>query len=166
MILLSTNCDSLSEICARCQLGGGCCHGAHPPLTQRRIDILIHSGVTSGEIEFAGYHRLKVKDDGFCVLFDQGGCTVHSAKPETCVAGPFTFDVQGDVLEIYLKKESICPLVAYLKEDIAAYQAQLDLAVKNILALVRDLSPQELEVILRIEEPETVKVAEISLEKG
>jgi len=162
---LSTNCDTLSQICARCQLGGGCCHEAHPPLTQRRIDILADIGVGADKIEFAGYRRLKVREDGFCILFDKGGCTVHSAKPETCVAGPFTFDVRDNILEIFLKNESICPLVAYLKADLEAYQAQLDMAVENILALLRDMPPAELEAVLRIEEPETVMVAKIPLEK-
>ena len=100
-------CEALSRACGNCQLGGGCCFEARPPLTQNRIDILLAKGVSPESIEFAGYKRLKLKRDGFCALFENGMCSVHSIKPETCVAGPFTFDMQGDILQIFLKKESI-----------------------------------------------------------
>jgi Fe-S-cluster containining protein len=134
-----------------------------PPLTQKRIEILLQSGVRADAIDNSRYKRLKLREDGFCVLFRQGGCSVHNIKPETCVAGPFTFDVKGDILEIYLKNESICPLVKYLREDKEAYDLQYRLAVANILDLVKALPPEELKEILKIEEPETVKVSEISL---
>lgn len=155
--------SELSRICGGCTLGGGCCRDARPPLTRKRFAALLAGGVSPDAIELAGYSRLKVKEDGFCILFDRGGCTVHSIKPETCIAGPFTFDMVGEVLEIYLKKETICPLVTYLKEDRRAYEDQYRAAVKNIIDLVRDLPADELAVILKIEEPETVKVAEIDL---
>ena len=97
-------CDALSRSCSQCNLAGGCCIGARPPLTQKRIDILLANGVSPENIEFNGYKRLKLKPDGFCVLFENGRCSIHSFKPETCVAGPFTFDVIGTILRIFLKK--------------------------------------------------------------
>lgn len=155
--------SELSLICGSCSIGGRCCRDARPPLTNKRTAALSAGGVSPEAIEFAGYSRLKVKDDGFCILFDGIGCTVHSIKPETCIAGPFTFDMVGDILQIYLKKETICPLVSYLKEDRRAYEDQYRVAVRNIIDLVRDLPAEELAIILKIEEPDTVKVAEIDL---
>jgi len=127
--------------------------------------MLREAGVPDDAIEMAGYHRLAVKDDGFCILFREGGCTVHPVKPETCVAGPFTFDIHDDLLEIYLKKESICPMVPHLVKDAPAYKEQFDRAVEMIMALVRELPAEELAVVLQVEEPDTIKVAEISLFK-
>lgn len=111
--------------------------------------------------EFAGYKRLKVKENGVCILFEQGMCRIHAVKPETCRAGPFTFDVRGDVIEIFLKFESICPLVTLLKKNPRAYQLQYDLAVKNITHLVNNLTREEIDAICSIDEPETKKVGEV-----
>ncbi|HWQ19072.1 MAG TPA: YkgJ family cysteine cluster protein [Methanotrichaceae archaeon] len=155
--------EMLSEVCKRCDLEGGCCHGARPPLTQKRIDILIEHGVKPENVDPAGYKKLRLKEDGFCVLFHDGHCTVHSIKPETCVAGPFTFDVKGSILEIFLKKEGICPMVRCLKEDREIYDSLFDLSVQKIVELVEALPKDELSEILKIEEPETELVAEIKL---
>jgi Fe-S-cluster containining protein len=111
--------------------------------------------------EFTGYKRLKVKENGMCILSEQGTCRIHAVKPETCRAGPFTFDVRGDIIEIFLKFESVCPLVTLLKKYPHAYQLQYDLAVKSITHLVNNLTPEEIDAICRIDEPETEKVAEV-----
>jgi Fe-S-cluster containining protein len=158
-------CDTLSRACGCCKLDGGCCMGARPPLTQSRIDILMANGVSPEDIEFQGYKRLRLKPDGFCVLFQDGKCAVHSIKPETCVAGPFTFDLKGTILQIFLKKPSICPMVEFLKENEEAYQRLFDVSVSRIVDLVSDLPPEELAEVLKIEEPETELVAEIRLMK-
>ena len=104
--------------------------GAMPPLTEKRIDILLANGVSRDNIEIKGYKRLRLKPDGFCVLFQDGKCSVHSVKPETCVAGPFTFDVKGRILQIFLKKPSICPMVKVLKKDLKAYESLFELSVR------------------------------------
>jgi Fe-S-cluster containining protein len=155
--------NSMSRVCSECELGGGCCIEARPPLTEARIKILLANGVNMEQIEFGKYKRLKVKPDGSCVLFENGGCSVHSFKPETCVAGPFTFDVIGSILKIYLKKKSICPLAGFLKKNREIYNRFFDLAVSKILVLVNDLPNEELVEILKIDEPETELVAEIEL---
>jgi len=155
--------NSLSRVCSECELGGGCCIEARPPLTEARIKILLANGVNKEQIEFGKYKRLKVKPDGFCVLFENGGCGVHSFKPETCVAGPFTFDLSGSILQIYIKKKSICPLAGLLKENREIYNQYFDLAVSKIVDLVNALPKEELAEILRIDEPETELVAEIEL---
>ncbi|MCJ7444329.1 MAG: YkgJ family cysteine cluster protein [Methanotrichaceae archaeon] len=156
--------DLLSKVCFECQLNRGCCFAAKPPLTNERIKILLDNGVSGELIEFAGYKRLKVKPDGFCVLFRTWRCGVHLIKPETCVAGPFTFDLRGSILEIYLKKKSICPMVELLKENREIFERLLTLAAENIMKLLKALPKDELAEILKIDEPETELVAEIWLQ--
>jgi Fe-S-cluster containining protein len=158
-----TICEALSKACGECHLVGGCCFEARPPLSQDRIDILLEKGVSPDAIEFTGYKRLRLESDGFCVLFHDGKCSIHSIKPETCVAGPFTFDIKGEILQIFLKKESICPMVRFLKENRKAYDQLFDVSVKKILDLVYAVPASEMAEILKIEEPETDLVAEIML---
>ncbi len=158
-------CDALSRACAECELEGGCCRGAMPPLTDERIRVLLANGVEPDQIDCDGYKKLKLKPDGFCVLFQGGRCSIHKVKPETCVAGPFTFDVKGAILEIYLKRESIFPLVRYLKENRSAYDDLFDTSVQKIVDLVERLPSRELAEIVKIEEPETDLVAEIRLKR-
>jgi hypothetical protein len=92
-------------------------------------------------------------------------CTCHEIKPETCRAGPFTFDVEGDTIRIFLKHASICPIVPLLKEESGAYRQQYERAAENIIRLVTGLSDAEIEAINRIDEPETELVAEIPRER-
>ena len=114
-------------------------------------------------MEFAGYKRLRLKPDGFCVLFQNGKCSIHSIKPETCVAGPFTFDIKGKLLQIFLKRESICPMVRFLKANRKAYDGLFETSVEKIMHLVNSVPAAEMAEILKIEEPETDLVAEIKL---
>jgi len=156
--------ETAEAICAEC--GGRCCHEAHPPLSPARLAEFRARGVPLSVAEFDGYTRMKSHDDGMCIMCSGGKCRVHAFKPETCVAGPFTFEVQDHTLHLFLKHESICPLVPYLKADGDAYAAQFRIAVKSLMALVRSLPCDELEVINRIPEPETELVAEIPLGPG
>ena len=156
-------CEALSQACNECHLVGGCCFDARPPLSQERIDILLKNGVSSDAVEFAGYKRLRLKPDGFCVLFLDGKCSIHSIKPETCVAGPFTFDIKENVLQIFIKRESICPMVRFLKANRKAFDGLFETSVEKIMELVKTVPPQEMAEILKIDEPETDLVAEIRL---
>jgi uncharacterized protein len=154
--------EKATEVCKQC--GGHCCKNAHPPLTEERISILAEKQVSSDNIEFVGYKRLKVKEDGMCVMFNENGlCAIQEFKPETCVAGPFTFDVRDGVIELYLKKESICPLVAVLKQDRVAYDEQYKTAVEKIIRVVAFLPEDELWTVCGIEEPDTDKIGELNL---
>lgn len=153
--------DVFSSICSSC--GGLCCKDARPPLTEMREKILVAAGLSRDDVEFAGYRRIKARDNGYCVLFENGRCKLHQVKPETCVAGPFTFDIRNGKLEIYLKRESICPLAGYLLRNSEAYDKMLEVAIPRILDLIDGLNAEELDVILKIEEPETFKVMEIDL---
>lgn len=162
----ATVCDMLSQACSCCKLSFGCCMEARPPLTKSRRDILLSNGVSPDDIEFQGYRRLRLKSDGFCVLLRNGKCSIHSIKPETCVAGPFTFDMKGSILQIFLKKPGICPMVEVLKQNEEVYQSLFDLSVNKIMELVNELPAEELAEIVKIEEPETDLVAEIKIMKS
>jgi len=157
-------CQTLSRACDDCHLAGGCCFEARPPLSQKRIDMLMENGVSADAIEFVGYKRLCLRQDGFCVLFRDGKCSIHDIKPETCVAGPFTFDIEGDMLQIFLKRESICPMVRFLRANRKAYDALFETSVEKIMDLIRSVPEEEMAQILQIDEPETDLVAEIRLE--
>jgi len=156
-------CEAISQACSVCHLDGGCCFEARPPLSQERIDILIENGVAENAVEFAGYKRLRLKQDGFCVLFQDGKCSIHSFKPETCVAGPFTFDIKDNVLQIFLKRENICPMVRFLKANRKAYDGLFETSVEKIIHLIKNTPASEMAEILKIEEPDTDLVAEIPL---
>jgi uncharacterized protein len=156
-------CEAISQACSGCYLYGGCCFEAKPPLSQERIDILLKNGVAEDAIEFVGYRRLRLKQDGFCVLFQNGKCSIHCIKPETCVAGPFTFDIKDNVLQIFLKRDNICPMVRFLKANRKAYDGLFETSVENIMHLVNSVPAAEMAEILKIEEPETDLVAEIQL---
>ncbi|OPY38498.1 MAG: Flagellin N-methylase [Methanoregula sp. PtaU1.Bin051] len=145
------------EICTRC--GGRCCDFAQPPISRSCYERLVAAGISPDSFEYRGYRRLQVKNNGECVLSKDGKCSIHSIKPETCRAGPFTFDLKGDMIEIYLKFESLCPIVRLLKEEPEAYARQYEVAVHNIARLVQNLTDDELATICRIEEPETELVA-------
>jgi Fe-S-cluster containining protein len=151
------------EVCYKC--GGKCCIDAKPPITERRLRILLDSGISLEFFDFEEYTHPKVRENGYCVFFDEKEkkCLIHSIKPETCVAGPFTFDIRGRKLEIYLKKENICPLVAELKQNPEIYEEQFRVAVDNISRLVKELDRATLRAILAIDEPETDKIAEFDL---
>jgi len=122
---------------------------------------LIAAGVSPAAFETNGYRRLRTNPDNTCILMKDGMCMIHAIKPETCRAGPFTFDVEGDTIRIFLKHASICPIVTLLKEVPEAYGQQYDLALKNISHLVAHLTDAEIAEINRIDEPETDLVVEI-----
>ena len=147
------------EICLKC--GGHCCNDAHPPVSDSCYQRLLAEGVAPEVFGKKGYRYIRTRPDSTCILCNGGKCCIHAIKPETCRAGPFTFDVKGDVIEIFLKFESICPLVRLLREVPEAYSVQYARAVESIARLVSHLTEQEIEAICKIEEPETEKVAEI-----
>lgn len=149
-------------VCLQCR--GRCCTDAHPPLSTHGYHRLISQGIPEDSFEWRGYHAVRTRKDGTCIFYNGNRCSIHSIKPETCRAGPFTFDVKGDVIEIFLKEETICPVVRLLKETPKAYERQFALAKKSITRLVRDLTDEELCAICRIEEPFTEKVADIPRE--
>jgi len=155
--------DLLTQICDKC--GGRCCYFAKPPLTEERISILLENGMTFDDILFHSYRKLDCKSTGFCVGFKDGRCRVQHVKPETCVAGPFTFDVKGEELQIFLKQERICDLAAFLRGNPDVYKEQYDLALQNIAHLLKGLPKEELDEVLKVEEDSTELVAKLPLDE-
>ena len=150
-------------LCMAC--GGHCCDEAHPPISPGRHRALVAAGIPADSFEHReGYFRLRTHADNTCILMKDHKCTCHAVKPETCRAGPFTFDVEGDTIRIFLKHASICPLIPLLKEQPAAYHRQYERAAENITRLVAGLPEEEIEAINRIGEPETDLVAVIPRE--
>jgi len=143
------------------ECGGHCCSEAHPPISGACYERLVAEGISPSVFGQDGYRYIDSSPDGNCLLWKDGKCSIHTIKPETCRAGPFTFDVKGDTIEIFLKFESICPMVRLLREVPEAYARQYAMATRNITQLVAHLDEEELAAICRIEEPETEKVAEI-----
>jgi hypothetical protein len=88
-------------------------------------------------------------------------------KPETCVAGPITFDINTETgkIEWFLKMEKICPLAGILYRDQETLNKHLKSAKRELLQLVRDLEAESLRAILKIEEPDTFKIDEDKLDK-
>ena len=94
-------------------------------------------------------------------------CRIHEVKPETCVAGPITFDIKAKTqkIEWHLKKETVCALAGELFKDKHRLGKHLALAKREIRELVKDLDAGDLRSILKIEEPETFKIEEDTVEK-
>ncbi len=117
--------------------------------------------------EKAEYSFPRENGDGYCIFFDKGAgkCVTHPVKPETCVAGPVTFDIdlKTGKIEWFLKTEKICPLAGVLYKDRKALSNHLKLAKRELLALVHGLSTKELCAILKIEELETFKIGQNEL---
>ncbi|WP_291327989.1 YkgJ family cysteine cluster protein [Desulfovibrio sp. UCD-KL4C] len=79
--------------CKRC---GHCCQGEGGIImTQKdRARLADHLGLSEEEmiLKFSetvnGKIRLKSKEDGYCIFFDEG-CGVHPGRPDICRAWPF-----------------------------------------------------------------------------
>ena len=113
------------------------------------------------------YSYPAVDEQVYCRLFDKktGKCMVHQVKPETCVAGPITFDINFATkkVEWFLKKDEICAFAGTLYSDKSGFKRHFDLAKKHIRQLIRALDAEELRVIVKIPEPQTFKVGEEDL---
>ena len=154
------------EICKRCQ--SKCCYQARPPLTKSRAEAISrYLKEESGEAFFkrAGrYSHPEERSDGYCILYDHasGLCRVHTVKPETCVAGPITFDINRNngKIEWYLKTEKICPLAGEMARDKVSLSKHLEAAKREILRLVDELEGSEIQAILEVEEEDTYETGE------
>jgi len=159
------------NVCRKCPTG--CCSGARPPLTFKRKKIIQNfleaNGIkTPTPFEDRVYAFPRETKDGYCIFLDKTAkkCRIHPAKPETCVAGPITFDInlQTRKVEWFIKMEKICPLAGGLYQYKEAYEQHMKSAKREILRLVRDLNTEALRAILNIEEPDTFKVDEDNLD--
>jgi Fe-S-cluster containining protein len=109
------------DVCSECKFV--CCQDANPPLTQNRMQILRQyvkdQKLLVKELFVEGKYAHPATDkDGVCNFFNKTTrlCMVHPVKPETCRAGPITFDInlKTKKVEFYLKKNSICTFAGVL----------------------------------------------------
>lgn len=166
--------DDFFKICGECP-HYGCCFQSRPPLTKKRMQI-INSYLTKKHItienafEQEAYAHPGEKSDGRCVFFDNETkrCRIHSVKPETCVAGPITFDINktSQKIEWFLKKDTICSLAGKLYKKPDVYKKHMRSARRELERLVRELDAEALRAILTVEEPETFKVGEDDAPRG
>ena len=109
-------------------------------------------------------------DEGFCIFHDKATrkCRIHSVKPETCVAGPITFDINEKTgkIEWFIKMDKICGLAGVVYRDEGLLCAHLENAKRELLRLVDELGCEELRAILKKDEPETFKIGEDPCRKG
>jgi len=159
------------HVCGNCLIS--CCVGARPPVTsKRKAMIQKYLKATASAIENAfeeenKYTFPRETEDNQCIFLDKSTkkCRIHSVKPETCVAGPVTFDINLKMgkIEWFLKTEKICPLAGALYRDKSELQIHLESARRELLKLVHDLDADALQAVLKIEEPDTFKIGEEDL---
>jgi len=160
------------NVCGSCKIN--CCQDAYPPITDQRRRI-IEAYLKEQKIPIknpfvhAGYTFPKGDTEGYCVFYDKKTrkCQVHPVKPETCVAGPITFDINKKTqkIEWYLKMEKICPLAGELYQNPAILKKHIESAKKEILRLISKLEAEALQTILKREEPDTFKINEDNINK-
>lgn len=157
-------------VCSECKII--CCQDAKPPLSESRKKILK---------EYLGKQKINVDkpftkesysypsvDEQFLCIFNSKEtkrCIVHSVKPETCRAGPITFDINFKTkkVQFFLKKNEICAYAGELYKNKAAFKEHYDVAKKEIMRLIEELSADELRELMKIDEPQTFKVGEETL---
>ena len=158
------------DVCNQCR--NICCQDAKPPLTNNRKKI-IKKYIQEQKIDLntpfvqEEYSYPDVDEKIYCRLFNKstGKCMVHPVKPETCVAGPVTFNINfcTKKVEWFLKTKELCAFAGVLFEDKAAFKKHFEIAKKQILTLITQLSADELRALMKIDEPLTFKFAEVDL---
>ena len=158
------------DVCYECKLG--CCQDAKPPITNERkriIEEYLKKERISIEYPFvqAEYCFPAVDERGFCIFYHKQTkkCLVHSVKPETCKAGPITFDInrRTQKVEWFLKTAALCSFAERLYQNDTQFKAHFNVAKAEILRLIQGLDAEALRAILRIEEPQTFKIGEEAL---
>ena len=159
---------------ACCECTRSCCQDAKPPLTaeRKRIikDYLKNRGNHTGRLFTNSKYSYPSVDAGrFCVFYDKGTkrCLVHQVKPETCRAGPVTFDInlRSRKVEWFLKKAELCLFAGELFEAPEQLNGHLKVAKEEITRLICQLDSAALRAILKIDEPQTFKIGEDPLPK-
>jgi Fe-S-cluster containining protein len=158
------------DVCSQCK--SICCQDAKPPLTENRkriIQAYLQKQKINLKLPFVKeqYSYPAVDKEVYCLLFNKqtGKCSVHPVKPETCVAGPITFDINFKTkkVEWFLKEEKLCAFAGILYKNPVALEEHLAVAKKQILQLISELTAEELRAIVKIEEPQTFKICEDDL---
>jgi len=158
------------DVCSECRII--CCQDAKPPLSESRKKILkeyMDKQKIKVEKSFTKekYSYPSVDETLLCVFNSKvtQRCMVHPVKPETCRAGPITFDINFKTkkIEYFLKKSEICAYAGELFKNKAAFKDHYEVAKKEIMYLVKELSADELCELTKIDEPQTFKVGEEEL---
>jgi Fe-S-cluster containining protein len=115
------------------------------------------------------YSYPEVDEEIYCRLFNKstGKCIVHPVKPETCVSGPVTFNINfcTKKIEWFIKTKELCAFAGVLFEDKAAFKEHFEVAKRQILSLITQLGADELRALMKIDEPMTFIFAEDDLPK-
>ena len=160
------------DVCCECKVS--CCQDAKPPLTNERKKIIKEYMKKQGirikrPFTKAGYSYPTVDAAGFCVFYakETKKCLVHQVKPETCRAGPVTFDVncRTGKVEWFLKTGEICVFAPKLYQNRERFMEHFKVAREEILRLICNLDSEALRTVLKVEEPETFKLSEDDLPK-
>lgn len=161
--------ENFIDTCNRCKTNWACCLGTRPPITGERRKIIEQYLREQGiriEDPFAeeDYVFPREQASGYCVFRDgkTGKCAVHGVKPETCVSGPITFDInlRTGKIEWFLKMDKICDLAGVVAKNEQLRQRHLVSAKRELMRLVLQLDGEALRAILRKDEPETFKIDE------
>lgn len=168
--VVKKNCDF--DVCYECTLS--CCQDAKPPLTKERMRIIEeylknHGRVADNVFVHSDYSFPTVDSDEFCVFYDKRTkrCQIHMVKPETCRAGPITFDINRRTkkIEWFLKTRELCLFAGKLFDTPEKLAQHLEVAKKDIMTLICNLDSEALRTILARDEPQTFKIGEDSLPK-
>ena len=155
------------DVCSQCKVT--CCQDANPPISIERKKILtehLKENKINVEKPFItdAYTHPSTDKKGICTFYNQKTkrCIVHYVKPETCVAGPITFDINYNtsMVEFFLKRTSICQFAGILFNDKIGLKQHYTVARENIIELIKALSAEELKALCKIDEPETFKFCE------
>lgn len=158
------------NVCSECK--STCCQDAKPPLSESRKKIIkeyLNKQQIKADKPFSkeSYSYPSVDEQILCAFYSKRTkrCIVHQVKPETCRAGPITFDINCKTKQVqyFLKKSEICVYAGELYNDKAAFKEHYEAAKKEIICLIRELSAVELLELMKIDEPQTFKVGEDDL---
>ncbi len=155
------------DVCCECK--HSCCQDAKPPLTKEGMQniqgFLEHHGRSIDKVFVTSdYSFPSVDSEEFCVFNDKKTklCTVHEVKPETCRAGPVTFDINRRTLKVewFLKTRELCPFAGKLFDNPEKLNLHLKVAKEEIMKLICELDDTDLRAILARDEPQTFKIGE------
>jgi Fe-S-cluster containining protein len=158
------------DVCSECKII--CCQDAKPPLSESRKKVIkeyLNKQKIKVDKPFTkeSYSYPSVDEAVLCVFNSKETkrCIVHQVKPETCRAGPITFDINFKTKKVqyFLKKSEICAYASELYKNKAAFKEHYEVAKKEIMRLIRELSADELRELMKIDEPQTFKVGEDDL---
>jgi hypothetical protein len=115
------------------------------------------------------YSFPSIGENVYCVFYSKQTkkCSIHQVKPETCRAGPVTFDInlRTRKVEWFLKTRELCLYAGKLFDTPEQLDAQLKAAKEEIIGLICKLDSAALRAILKIDEPQTFKIGEDPIPK-